>query len=119
VDETPPLIFKTRANIMNLIRSLALSALLAVAAYAGTAYKVELAAPAKVGAVELKAGQYSVAVDGGKITFTKDRAMVVEAPVTVETATQKFKETMVETSGGSVKAISFRDTTMKVVLKAN
>lgn len=65
-------------------------------AYSKT-YEITLANTAKAGAVQLKAGQYRVKVDGDKAVFTDvDTAKQYTVTVKLENAAKKFDETKVD-----------------------
>jgi hypothetical protein len=65
-------------------------------------YDVVLASPAKAGGQELKAGQYTLKVQGTQAIF-KDvqTSKSVTAPVKIENGDKKFDSTTVETTGGA------------------
>jgi len=92
---------------------------LAVAS-AATTYHVTVNDPIWVGGNEVKAGDYKVAVEGNKVTFTSGKK-VVEAPAKVETNSQKFSSTALisEQAGGKQKLSEIRigGTTTKIVLE--
>jgi len=67
-------------------------ATIAVAAASAATYKVDLSEPLMVAGKQLPAGEYKIAVDGGKAVFHNGK-QETEAPVKVETAGNKFKET--------------------------
>ena len=67
-------------------------ATIAVAAASAATYKVNLLEPTLVNGQELKAGQYKVDVNGDKAVFHNGKR-ATEAPVKVETAGEKFKQT--------------------------
>ncbi|MGA2146282.1 MAG: hypothetical protein ABSH49_15110 [Bryobacteraceae bacterium] len=68
--------------------------------FAGTkSYEVVLDSPAKVGALQLGAGDYRVKVDGGTATFTDTKTnKSVSTAVKVETNGQKFAHTAVDST---------------------
>jgi len=60
-------------------------------------YEITLAAPTKVGNVQLKAGQYRLKVDGSNATFTAvETDKSVSTPVKVQTTDKKFDNTRVD-----------------------
>jgi hypothetical protein len=81
-------------------------------------YEVIFSAPAKVGGVQLKAGEYKVTVDGANAVFTDSKAKSVTAPVKVENATKKFQHTAVDASRegtiDTVNSIEFGGSTTKL-----
>jgi hypothetical protein len=76
-------------------------AALAALASAAPAYKVTLTEPAVIAGSVLKPGDYRIVVNGDKATLTSGKTSL-EVPVKVETGTQKFQYTSVEsrTEGG-------------------
>jgi hypothetical protein len=86
-------------------------------------YGISLGDTTKAGAVELKAGQYNVKVQGTNAIFTEvEKSKSYTTPVKVEEGTQKFNMTEVETGkvgetlriksiklGGSTTTLVFGD----------
>jgi hypothetical protein len=71
-------------------------------ASAAKTYHITLDSAAKVGSVELKAGNYAVKVQGSNAVFTnEDTDKSFTAPVKVEDGSQKFDQTAVDTSAAS------------------
>jgi len=67
-------------------------------ASAAKTYLITLSSPAKVGTLQLKAGEYAVKVEGSNAVFVnQDSDKTFTAPVKVESGAQKFPETAVET----------------------
>ena len=61
-------------------------------------YDIVLSGPAKAGAIQLSAGEYSLKVQGSNAVFTNmDTGKSVTAPVKVQTASKKFENTAVDT----------------------
>ncbi len=81
-------------------------------------YAVIFSSPAQVGAVELKAGEYKVKVDGSNAVFTDRKFKSVSTPVTVETGAKKFQHTSVDSSRqgtvDKVNAIEFGGSTTRL-----
>src|SRR5947199_6003639 len=61
-------------------------------------YDVIFSAPATVGGVQLKAGEYKVKVEGTNAVFTDKNYKSVTAPVKVETGSKKFQYTDIDAS---------------------
>jgi hypothetical protein len=79
-----------------LVGALALSTLSIASA---KSYDITLAAAAKVGNVQLAAGEYKVKVDGTNVVFTNvDTAKQVNATAKVDTVEKKFEVTAVDTT---------------------
>jgi hypothetical protein len=64
-------------------------------ANAAPVYKVTLTAPEVISGSVVKAGDYRIVVNGDKATLTSGKTSL-EVPVKVETGTQKFQYTTVE-----------------------
>ena len=80
-------------------------ALFSVGIASAKSYDIVLDQTTKAGSTELKAGRYSVKVDGAQATFKdKDSAKSYTAPVTVANSETRFDQTTVETDAqnGSV-----------------
>lgn len=62
-------------------------------------YEIVLSAPTKVGAVQLKAGQYTLKVQGSNAVFTNvETAKSFTTPVKVESGSTKYDETKIQTA---------------------
>jgi hypothetical protein len=62
-------------------------------------YDIMLAAPAKAGATELKAGEYKLKVEGSQAVFTdQENSKSFSVPVQVENSGKKFNDTAVEST---------------------
>ncbi len=86
-------------------------------ASAASNYSITLPSAITVGQTELKAGDYKVSVDGDKVTF-KSGKNTVEVPATVEKATKKYPETMLDSSGSQLQDIQLGGTNMKLIFKS-
>jgi hypothetical protein len=79
-------------------------------AVAGTkSYSITLAAAAKVGPLQLAAGDYKLKIEGANAIFTEPvTRKTFTAPIKIETSTHKFPYTAVETApdGGSERVTS-------------
>ena len=98
-----------------LVAALSLSGL----CFAGQkSYDVIFSSPAKVGGVQLKAGEYKVTVEGANAVFTDSKSKSVSAPVKVENGTKKFQHTAVDASKegtvDTVNSIEFGGSTTKL-----
>jgi len=93
---------------------------LALLASAAPAYKVTLTGPAVIAGTVVKAGDYRIVVNGDKATLTSGKTSL-QVPVKVETGTQKFQYTTVEsrTEAGksTVDDIQVGGTTTTLVFK--
>ena len=62
-------------------------------------YSISLSSTTKAGAVQLKAGQYKLKVEGSNAVFTEvNSSKSFTTPVKVENKDQKFDKTVVQTS---------------------
>lgn len=89
---------------MKLFRLTFSFASLAILASAAPAYKVTLTEPAVIAGSVVKAGEYRIVVNGDKATLTSGK-MTLEVPVKVETGTQKFQFTSVESRNEAGKTM--------------
>jgi hypothetical protein len=84
-----------RFSYMKLFRFTLCFASLALLASAAPVYKVTLTEPAVIAGSAVKAGDYRIVVNGDKATLTTGKVSL-EVPVKVESGTQKFHYTSVE-----------------------
>jgi hypothetical protein len=85
---------------------------------AAKSYSVTLTAPTKVGATELKPGEYEVSVKGSQAVFTNDSGKSFNVPVTIGQSDKKFSDTLVDTSSkdgeDNIKEIDLGGSTTKL-----
>ena len=81
-------------------KSLLMIGTLALASIASAkSYDIILSAPAKAGALQLNAGEYSLKVQGSNAVFTNvETGKSFTAPVTVQAGSKKFENTAVDTT---------------------
>jgi hypothetical protein len=97
-------------------------ALASLASAGGKTYNVTLSKPAKVGSLQLVAGNYELKVDGSNAVFTDAKRHSFSTAVKVENGAKKFAYTAVDstesgatelvhsiTLGGSATKIEFGD----------
>lgn len=84
-------------------------------ASAASSYKVNIPSDIWAGDTQLKAGDYKVTVEGNMATFMKGK-QTVQVPASVEKATVKVPETVLESSGTKLEAIDIGGTTTKIVI---
>jgi hypothetical protein len=105
---------------MKLFRLTFSFASLALLASAAPAYKFTLTEPATIAGSAVKPGDYRVVVNGDKATLTSGK-ISLEVPVKVETGTQKFQHTSVESRSEAGKQmvddIQFGGTSTTLVFK--
>jgi hypothetical protein len=88
----------------------------------GKTYNVTLSKPAKVGSLQLVAGNYELKVDGSNAVFTDAKRHTFSTAIKVENGSKKFEYTAVDstetgatelvhsiTLGGSATKIEFGD----------
>ena len=76
---------------------------LCTVAFAADSYNLTLFQPSFVAGEELKAGDYKVVVDGGKVLFKKGRKTKAEATAKVESNGEKYRSTSVRYDNGDGK----------------
>jgi hypothetical protein len=107
-----------------LLRSLVAFTVLGLSVAGAKSFDVNLPQTTKVGGAELKAGKYSVVVDGSKVRF-KDAVTgkTTQADATVTTNDKKFALTQVDTTQSNgqntIKEIDLGGTTTKLEFGAN
>lgn len=97
-------------------------ALMSLPVLGAKSYDITLSSPAKAGALQLPAGEYSVKLEGANAVFTNEEGEKLSAPVKVVTENKKFRYTAVETTrtngtdqvtgielGGSATLLEFGD----------
>jgi hypothetical protein len=83
-------------------------------ASAASPYKVKLNSTFSIGSTELKAGEYSVQMQGDKAVF-KNGKTVIEVPATTAKGEHKYYRTSVVTDGSALQEIDFGGTTESIV----
>jgi len=85
---------------------------------AAKSYSVTLTAPTKVGATELKPGEYEVSVKGSQAVFTSDSGKSFSVPVTIGQSDKKFGDTIVDSTSkdgeDNIKEIDLGGSTTKL-----
>jgi hypothetical protein len=97
---------------------LRLAILLASIAGAASSYKVTLPLDVMVGETPLKAGEYTLTLEG-KVATLKKGKVSVEFSFVVDKNEKKFFETVLETTGNKLEAIDLGGTNIKVVFRAS
>jgi hypothetical protein len=97
--------------------TLSLATLALGVASAASTYKVTIPSDTWAGDTQLKAGNYKVTVEGNQAVFTMGK-QTVQVPATTETNTNKFSDTMLESSGTKLSAIDLGGTNTKIVFKS-
>ena len=104
------------------IKSIVLASLLAIvmlSVAAAKSYIINLASPMKAGGVALKAGEYKLAINGNKITFTDEKSnKSFTTDGKIETSEKSYPYTRVDstTDGGTtvVKDIELGGSKLKI-----
>jgi len=86
-------------------------------ASAASSYSVKLVGPMSVGTVQLKAGDYTVEMQGDKAVF-KSGKKVVEVPATLGTSDAKFKSTSLLSEDSKLQEIDLGGTNSKIVFSS-
>jgi hypothetical protein len=77
-------------------------------------YYFTLTTPAKVGATQLKPGEYEVSVKGAQAVFIKDGGKSVSVPVKIEQSDKKFDTTSVDASNDIIREIDLGGSSTKL-----
>jgi hypothetical protein len=86
-------------------------------AFAASAAKVDVLSPMTVAGTELKPGEYKVTVEGNTATFKSDKKTVT-VPATVVTGGEKYRLTMMESAGTTLKSIHVGGTDTTIVFSS-
>ena len=78
-----------------MLKRLAVIALLGVSLASAKSYTITLSDPCQAGSSQLKAGQYTLKVDGAKVVLIDTKGKAIETTAKVETADRKFDQTAV------------------------
>ncbi|ERR1700733_4651927 len=85
-------------------------------ATAASGYHVTIPTDIWAGDTQLKAGDYQVTMEGNQATFTMGKK-AIQIPASFENNTNKFADTMLESSGTKLQAIDIGGTKMKIVFR--
>ena len=77
-------------------------------------YYFTLTAPAKVGAAQLKPGEYEVSLKGTEAVFVKDGGKPISVPVKIEQSDKKFDSTSVDTANDTIREIDLGGSSTKL-----
>ncbi len=97
--------------------SLGLATLALGVASAASSYKVTIPSDTWAGDTQIKAGSYRVTVAANQAVFTMGK-QTVQVAASVEKATSKYSDTMLESSGAKLSAIDIGGTDTQVVVKS-
>ena len=87
-------------------------------AHAAPSYEVTLSDNVSVGGTKLKAGDYTVEMQGDKAVF-KSGKKVVEIPATLGTSDAKFKSTSLLSADSKLQEIDLGGTNSKIVFSSD
>jgi hypothetical protein len=87
-------------------------------ASAASSYKITLNSTFSIGSTEIKAGQYSVEMQGDKAVF-KSGKTVIEVPATTAKSEHKYYRTSLVTEGSVLQEIDFGGTTESIVFSSS
>jgi hypothetical protein len=96
---------------------LGLAMLLTTVAFAASSYKVTLPSDLFAGDVQLKAGDYTLSLEGKEAVFTKGKT-VIRVPAIVDKNEKKFPETGLEISGSKIQSIDLGGTNIMIKFRA-
>jgi hypothetical protein len=102
---------------MKLIQlTLGLAIFAASMASAASSYKVDVPSNLSAGDVQLKAGQYTITLEGKQAIFKKGKESI-QIPVFVEKNPSKFSDTLLEIDGMTIYAIDLGGTDIKILFR--
>jgi hypothetical protein len=103
-------------KLIQLILGLAL--LTASVASAASSYKVTLPSDLFAGETQLKAGEYTMTLEGKLAVFKKGKESI-QIPAIVEKNDKKYADTTLEISGTKIQSIDIGGTDMKIMFRAS
>jgi hypothetical protein len=92
--------------------------LAAVVASAASSYKVTLQSDLFAGDVQLKAGEYTMTLEGKQVVFKKGKESF-QIPFSIEKNEKKFKATTLEIDGSKIHSIDLEGTDMKIMFRSS
>ena len=95
---------------------LGLAVLMAGMAAAASSYKVTLPSDLSAGDVQLKAGEYTLTLEGKLAVFKRGKESI-QIPAFVEKNDQKYEDTSLELVGSQMKAIDLGGTDMRITFR--
>jgi hypothetical protein len=102
---------------MKLTLPLSLAVLAVSVASAASSYKVTLLSDLFAGDIQLKAGEYTVTLEGKQAVFKKGKESI-QIPAIVEKSEKKFIDTMVELEGSKIHAIDIGGTDIQIMFRS-
>jgi hypothetical protein len=98
--------------------SLTLAILMASIASAAASYKINLPSDLFAGDTKLKAGDYTLTLEGKQAVFKKGKESI-QIPVDVEKNEKKFSDTTLELDGAKIQAIDIGGTDMRITFRSS
>jgi hypothetical protein len=96
-------------------------ALLGVAALSARSYSVAIPESVQAGSTQLKAGDYTVKVNGNQVEFLDEHGNKLDLPATIQEGDRKFDHTAVDLSNDSgqnhIQWIELQGTKDKIVFQ--
>jgi hypothetical protein len=87
-------------------------------ANAASSYKVTLPSDLFAGDVQLKAGEYTMTLEGKQAVFKKGKDSV-QVPFNIEKNEKKFPDTTLELDGSKIQSIDLGGTDMKIMFRSS
>lgn len=97
--------------------TLGLAILLTSVASAASSYKVTLPSDLSAGNVQLKAGDYTLTLEGKQVVLKRGKEST-QIPAIVEKNDKKFQDTTLELAGSKIQAIDIGGTDMKIMFRS-
>jgi hypothetical protein len=85
---------------------------------AASSYKIALPSDLYAGDVQLKAGEYTLTLEGKQAVFKKGKQSI-QVPFSVEKSALKFPDTELEIDGMKIQSIDLGGTDMKITFRAS
>jgi hypothetical protein len=86
-------------------------------ASAASSYKVNLPSDLLAGGTKLKAGDYTLTLEGKQAVFKKGKE-TIQIPADIEKNEKKFSDTTLELDGAKIQAIDIGGTDMKITFRS-
>ena len=94
--------------------TLCLATLALGVASAASSYSITIPSPVSIGETKLNAGNYKLEVQGNQAIFKHGKSSI-PVPVTVEKSASTIRDTRLDTSDTTLRAISLGGTNLKLV----
>jgi hypothetical protein len=97
---------------------LGLAILTASVVSAASSYKVTLPSDLFAGEVLLKAGDYTLTLEGKQAVFKRGKE-TIQIPAIVEKNDRKFSDTTLEINGGKIQSVDLGGTDMRIMFRSS